>query len=66
MALNSISKKEILDQLEKNHKVEVPKNLIENEIKSIPNNPNSSNENEKISKLVEKRISLRINFKRIR
>ena len=41
MALNSITKKEILDQLEKNHKVEVPKNLIDNEIKSIPKNPNS-------------------------
>ena len=34
MALNSISKKEILDQIEKNHKVDIPKNLIENEIKS--------------------------------
>ena len=44
MALNSISKKEILDQLEKNHKVEVPQNLIENEVKSIPNNPNSKND----------------------
>ena len=57
MALNSISKKEILDQLEKNHKVEVPQNLIESELKSIPNNPNSSNENKNIE-LVKKRISL--------
>ena len=57
MALNSISKKEILDQLEKNHKVEVPQNLIESELKSIPNNPNSSNENKNVE-LVKKRISL--------
>ena len=28
MALNSISKKEILDQLEKSHKVDVPQNLL--------------------------------------
>ena len=42
MALNSITKKEILDQLEKNHIVEVPQNLIDNELKSIPNNPNSN------------------------
>ena len=57
MALNSITKKEILDQLEKNHKVEVPQNLIESELKSIPNNPNSSNENKNVE-LVKKRISL--------
>ena len=40
MALKSITKKEILDQLEKNHTVEVPQNLIDNELKLIPNNPN--------------------------
>ena len=57
MALNSISKKEILDQLEKNHKVEIPQNLIESELKSTPNNPNSSNENKNVE-LVKKRISL--------
>ncbi len=56
-ALNSISKKEILEQLEKNHKVEIPKNLIENEIKSIPKNPNTNN-NENNIKLAEKRIKL--------
>ena len=33
MALNSILKKEILDQIDKNYKVDIPKNLIENEIK---------------------------------
>ena len=57
MALSSITKKEILDQLEKNHTIEVPKNLIENEMKSIPNNPNSKNDNKDI-KLAEKRIKL--------
>ena len=57
MALSSITKKEILDQLEKNHTIEVPKNLIENEMKSIPNNSNSKNDNKDI-KLAEKRIKL--------
>ena len=31
-ALNSITKKQILDQLEKNHELEIPKNLIDQEI----------------------------------
>ena len=31
-ALNSITKKEILDQIEKNHQVDLPQNLIEQEI----------------------------------
>ncbi len=57
LALNSISKKEILDQLEKNHKFEIPKNLIENEIKSVPKNPNSNNDENNI-KSAEKRIKL--------
>ncbi len=57
MALNSITKKEILDQLEKNHTVEIPKNLIENEIKASPSNA-SSNKEEKNIKSVEKRIKL--------
>ena len=30
-ALNSITKKEILDQIEKNHDLDLPKNLIEQE-----------------------------------
>ena len=55
IALKSIVKNEILDQLEKTHKFDVPQNLIENEIKSIPNNPNTNNEN-KSSKSAEKRI----------
>ena len=57
MALNSITKKEILDKLEKNHIVEIPKNLIENEIKASPSNT-SSNKEEKNIKSVEKRIKL--------
>ena len=57
MALNSITKKEILDQLEKNHTVEVPQNLIDNELKSIPNNPNS-NKDENSTQAVKKRIKL--------
>ncbi len=56
MALNSITKKEILDQLEKNHTVDVPQNLIDNELKSIPNNPNSNKNNNTES--AKKRIKL--------
>ena len=37
-ALNSITKKEILDQLEKIHKVELPKNLIDQEVMLITKN----------------------------
>ena len=57
MALKSITKKEILDQLEKNHTVEVPQNLIDNELKSIPNNPNSKKD-ENNDQSVKKRIKL--------
>ena len=57
MALNAITKKEILDQLEKNHTVEVPQNLVDNELKSIPNNPNS-NKDENSAQSVKKRIKL--------
>ncbi len=57
MALNAITKKEILDQLEKNHTVEVPQNLVDNELKSIPNNPNS-NKDENSVQSVKKRIKL--------
>ena len=31
-ALDSITKKEILDQIEKIHKVELPKNLVDQEV----------------------------------
>ena len=37
-ALNSITKKEILDQIEKNHKVDLPQNLIDQEISIITQN----------------------------
>jgi len=57
MALMAITKKEILDQLEKNHTVEVPQNLIDNELKSIPNNPNS-NKDENSAQSAKKRIKL--------
>ena len=56
-ALNSISKQEILDQLENSHKVEIPKNLLENEIKSLSNDSNS-NKKENPSKAASKRIKL--------
>jgi len=37
-ALNSITKKEILDQIEKNHTVDLPQNLIEKEISIMTQN----------------------------
>ena len=37
-ALNSITKKEILDQIEKNHTVDLPQNLIEQEISIMTKN----------------------------
>ena len=37
-ALNSITKKEILDQIEKNHQVELPQNLIDQEIEIMTRN----------------------------
>ena len=37
-ALNSITKKEILDQIEKNHQVDLPQNLIDQEILSMTQN----------------------------
>ncbi len=40
MALNSITKKEILDQIELAYKIEIPKNLIENEMKTFSNDKN--------------------------
>ena len=55
-ALNSITKKEILDQIEKNHKVDLPQNLIDQEILMMTKNlkqedkeKNKSN-NEKLAK----------------
>ena len=37
-ALNSITKKEILDQIEKNHQIELPQNLIDQEISIMTRN----------------------------
>ena len=37
-ALNSITKKEILDQIEKNHQIELPQNLIDQEISLMTQN----------------------------
>ena len=55
-ALNSITKKEILDQIEKNHQVDLPQNLIDQEISIMTQNlkleekeKNKSN-NEKLAK----------------
>ena len=37
-ALNSITKKEILDQIEKNHQVDLPQNLSDQEISIMTQN----------------------------
>lgn len=55
-ALNSITKKEILDQIEKNHEIELPKNLVEQEVNLMTKNLNPEDKdkhkinNEKIAK----------------
>ena len=55
-ALNSITKKEILDQIEKNHELELPENLINQEISTMTQNLKSEEKernktnNEKIAK----------------
>ena len=55
-ALNSITKKEILDQIEKNHELDLPKNLIDQEIsimtQSLKNEEKEKHKtnNEKIAK----------------
>ena len=55
-ALNSITKKEILDQIEKKHELEIPKNLIENELIAMTQNLKKEDsqihfkENERIAK----------------
>jgi trigger factor len=60
-ALDSITKKEILDQIEKSHEVELPKNLVDQELISITQNlkkdekDKNKNKNEKIA---ESRIKL--------
>ena len=55
-ALNNITKKEILDQIEKNNEIDLPKNLIEQELLLITKNlkpeekENHKQNNEKIAK----------------
>ena len=55
-ALNSITKKEILDQIEKNHEIDLPKNLIDQEVLTMTQNlkdedkAKHKNNNEKIAK----------------
>ena len=55
-ALNSMTKKEILDQIEKNHQVDLPQNLIDQEISIMTQNLKSEEKekhksnNEKIAK----------------
>ena len=60
-ALNSITKKEILDQIEKNHQLDLPKNLIDHEI-SIMTQSLKSDEKEKHKtnneKIAKSRIKL--------
>ena len=60
-ALNSITKKEILDQIEKNHILEIPQNLIEQEVTAITQSlKQDEKEKHKINneKLAKSRIKL--------
>jgi len=60
-ALNSITKKEILDQIEKSHKVDIPKNLIDQEISIITKNlkaEEKTKHKEKNEKIAKSRIKL--------
>jgi len=60
-ALNSITKKEILDQIEKNHQVDLPQNLIDQEISMMTKNLKSEDkEKDKLNneKLAKSRIKL--------
>ena len=60
-ALNSITKKEILDQIEKNHQVDLPQNLIDQEISIMTQNLKpEEKEKHKIGneKLAKSRIKL--------
>ena len=60
-ALNSITKKEILDQIEKTHDLDLPKNLIENELNLMTKNLKPEDkEKHKINneKLAKSRIKL--------
>ncbi len=60
-ALSSITKKEILDQIEKNNNIELPKNLIDQEILAMTKNLNSEEKEshkENNEKLAKSRIKL--------
>jgi trigger factor len=60
-ALNSITKKEILDQIEKNHEVDLPQNLIEQEISIMTKNLKLEDKEKQKSnneKLAKSRIKL--------
>ena len=59
-ALNSITKKEILDQLEKTHEVDLPKNLIEQEI-SIMTQSLKKKKKKNIKLVMKKLLSLESN-----
>jgi trigger factor len=60
-ALNSITKKEILDQIEKNHQVDLPQNLIDQEILIMTQNLKAEEKEKyksKNEKLAKSRIKL--------
>ncbi len=59
LALNSITKQEILDQMENVYKIEIPKNLIENEVKTFSNKKDFKPSDKEI-KAATKRIKLGI------
>ena len=58
-ALEAITKKQILDQLDKSHAVDLPKNLVENEINNMTQNLNPEDK-EKFKLENEKRAKSRI------
>ncbi len=60
-ALSSITKKEILEQIEKNHNLDLPKNLIEQELNLMTKNlkpEEQEKQKEKNEKLAKSRIKL--------
>ena len=60
-ALNSITKKEILDQIDKNHEVDLPKNLVDQEILVMTKNLNQEDKDKnklKNEKVARSRIKL--------
>ncbi len=60
-ALNSITKKEILEQIEKKHNIDLPKNLIDQELSLMTKNLKSEDQEkqkEKNEKLAKSRIKL--------